>query len=115
MPELLSPAGNREKLEAEYRELQEKISSGEIEVLTSSAMTAEELAKTEQIVNAEIFKGLGVSMTEMPIDEAKKLIRKGLTFSSIAEKLCFDSVAHFNETFKNNVGMTPGEYKQSIK
>lgn len=52
---------------------------------------------------------------KLKIDEAKKLIRKGLTFSSIAEKLCFDSVAHFNETFKNNVGMTPGEYKKSIK
>lgn len=38
-----------------------------------SAMTAAELAKTEQLVNEEIFKGLAVTMTEMPIEEAKKL------------------------------------------
>ncbi len=64
-------------------------------------------------------KKTGVSVyktyLKLKIDESKKLIRKGLTFSSIAEKLCFDSVAHFNETFKKFTGMTPGEYKQSIK
>ena len=52
---------------------------------------------------------------KLKVDEAKKLIRKGLTFSSIAQKLCFDSVAHFSETFKKFSGMTPGEYKNSIK
>lgn len=52
---------------------------------------------------------------KLKTDEAKKLIRKGLTFSSIAEKLCFDSVAHFTEAFKKITGMTPREYKNSIK
>ncbi len=52
---------------------------------------------------------------KLKVDESKKLIRKGLTFSSIAQKLCFDSVAHFSETFKKFSGMTPGEYKNSIK
>lgn len=52
---------------------------------------------------------------KLKIDEAKKLIRKKLTFSAIAEKLCFDSVAHFNETFKKFTNMTPSEYKSSIK
>jgi AraC-like DNA-binding protein len=64
-------------------------------------------------------KKTGVSVYQtylkLKIDESKKLIRKGLTFSSIAEKLCFDSVAHFTETFKKITGMTPREYKNSIK
>ena len=36
-------------------------------------MTAEELARTEQIVNGYILAGEEGSMTEMPIEEAKKL------------------------------------------
>jgi alanyl-tRNA synthetase len=38
-----------------------------------SALTAEEIAKVEAIVNAEILSAGEGSMTEMPIDEAKKL------------------------------------------
>ncbi len=36
-------------------------------------MTAEEIAKVEAIVNEHILAGEGISMTEMPLDEAKKL------------------------------------------
>lgn len=38
-----------------------------------SAMTAEEIAEVEAMVNAEILQGEKVSKTEMPIDEAKKI------------------------------------------
>ncbi|MBO5355142.1 MAG: alanine--tRNA ligase [Clostridia bacterium] len=38
-----------------------------------AAMTAEEIAKVETLVNAHIFSGLPITMTEMPLDEAKKL------------------------------------------
>ncbi len=38
-----------------------------------SALTADELKAVERTVNVEIFKGLPVTMTEMPIEEAKKL------------------------------------------
>ena len=38
-----------------------------------AALTAEEIAKVESIVNAHIFAGLPITMTEMGIDEAKKL------------------------------------------
>ena len=37
-----------------------------------SALTAEELAQVERLVNAEILKGIPVSVREMPIEEAKK-------------------------------------------
>ncbi|MBQ7377706.1 MAG: alanine--tRNA ligase, partial [Clostridia bacterium] len=38
-----------------------------------SALTAEELSKVEEIVNAHILAGEVITMTEMPIEEAKKL------------------------------------------
>lgn len=38
-----------------------------------SAMTAEEIAKVEELVNAEIMKAVPVTMQELPIEEAKKL------------------------------------------
>ncbi|MBQ8960822.1 MAG: alanine--tRNA ligase [Ruminococcus sp.] len=38
-----------------------------------SALTDEELAKVEELVNAEIMSAVPVTMQEMPIDEARKL------------------------------------------
>ena len=52
---------------------------------------------------------------KLKIDEAKKLIRKNISFSDISDKLCFDSVSSFTCLFKKHVGMTPSEYKRSIK
>ncbi len=52
---------------------------------------------------------------KLKIDEAKKLIRRKYSFTDIANKLCFDSVAHFSYVFKRHTGMTPREYKSSIK
>ena len=51
---------------------------------------------------------------KLKTDEAKKLIRRKVSFTEIAERLCFDSLPHFNYIFKNGTGMTPGEYKKSI-
>ncbi len=38
-----------------------------------SALTSDEIKQVEDIVNTEILSGIVVTMTEMPIDEAKKL------------------------------------------
>ena len=52
---------------------------------------------------------------KLKTDEAKRLIRKKISFSEIAERLGFDSLSHFNYIFKHYAGMTPGEYKKSIR
>ncbi len=52
---------------------------------------------------------------KLKTDEAKKLIRKELPFGEIAELLCFDSLPHFISTFKRHTGMTPKEYRMSIR
>ena len=51
---------------------------------------------------------------KLKTDEAKKLIRRKLSFTEASEKLGFDSLSHFNYVFKSYAGMTPGEYKRSI-
>ncbi|HBF86248.1 MAG TPA: hypothetical protein DDW54_01055 [Clostridiales bacterium] len=52
---------------------------------------------------------------KMKMDEAKKLIRQKYTFTEISDKLCFDNAAYFSAAFKKHVGMTPKEYKASIR
>lgn len=79
----------------------------------------EELHYGKTFICTTFKKKTGMSIyktyLKLKINEAKKLIRNKMTFSAIAEKLCFDSVSHFNETFKKFTNMTPGEYKSSIK
>lgn len=60
--------------------------------------------------------GMSIYQTylKLKVDEAKKLIRRNLSFTAITNRLYFDSVSHFNYIFKKYTGMTPGEYKNSI-
>lgn len=48
-------------------------------------------------------------------DEAKKLIRKGLSFTEISYRLEFSSLSHFSDTFKRFTGCSPLEYAESIR
>ena len=61
--------------------------------------------------------GMSIYQTylKLKIDEAKKLIRKNKPFADIADLLCFDSISTFTFVFKKHVGMTPSEYRNSIK
>ena len=60
-------------------------------------------------------KSIYQTYIKLKIDEAKKLIRKKRTFGDITDLLCFDSISTFTFVFKKHVGMTPGEYRDSIK
>lgn len=51
---------------------------------------------------------------KLKIDEAKKLVRRGCSFTEISNRLYFDSVSHFSLVFKQYTGMSPREYKASI-
>ena len=61
--------------------------------------------------------GMSIYQTylKLKIDEAKKLIRKNKSFADIADLLCFDSISTFTFVFKKHIGMTPSEYRNSIK
>ncbi len=60
-------------------------------------------------------KSIYQTYLKFKIDEAKKLIRKGESFNEVADILCFDSISSFTSLFKKHVGMTPREYRASIK
>ncbi len=60
-------------------------------------------------------KSIYQTYLKLKLDEAKKLIRRNLSFTEIADVLCFDSVSTFTFVFKKHIGMTPGEYRNSIK
>jgi len=50
------------------------------------------------------------------IAEAQRLIsERQLTFTQIAESLCFHSIHYFSNDFKKQTGMTPSEYRQSVR
>ena len=60
-------------------------------------------------------KSIYQTYLKLKLDEAKKLIRKNVSFSEITDLLCFDSISTFAFVFKKHVGMTPSEYRNSIK
>lgn len=60
-------------------------------------------------------KSIYQTYEKMKADEAKKLIRSKMSFPEIADALCFDSTSSFSNSFKKITGMTPGEYRESIK
>jgi AraC-like DNA-binding protein len=60
-------------------------------------------------------KSIYQTYLKLKLDEAKKLIRKKHSFSEIVDLLCFDSISTFTYVFKKHVGMTPSEYRNSIK
>ncbi len=60
-------------------------------------------------------KSIYQTYLKLKIDEAKKLIRKNKSFAEITELLCFDSLSTFTFVFRKYLGMTPSEYRNSIK
>ena len=54
--------------------------------------------------------------TKMKVDEAKKLIRGGkYNFFEISEMLMFTNSHYFSTLFRKHTGMTPTQYKRSLK
>ncbi len=64
-----------------------------------SALTAEELAETEKLVNQEILKAIPVSCREMPIEEARKLGAMALFGEKYGDTVRVVSVDEFSKEF----------------
>ena len=45
----------------------------------------------------------------------KELVNTGQSINKIAESCGFDSIHYFSYTFKKNMGMTPSDYRRSMK
>lgn len=79
---------------------------------------ADELFFSVSYVKTAFKKHTGTTIikafTSMKIDVAKKLIKKGMSFSKIANELAFSSSQYFSKTFTKETGCTPMEYKKSL-
>jgi len=126
---LLRTAQNRESAQgffvskiADSSELEDEI----VRILTSKIYGKFKLSDLSDALHygstrlCTFFKektGMSIYQTylKLKIDEAKKLIRKNKPFADITDLLCFDSISTFTFVFKKHVGMTPSEYRNSIK
>ena len=54
------------------------------------------------------------AFTELKINRAKKLIKKGLSFNQISKQLAFSSEQYFSKVFKSVAGLTPSECKKTL-
>ena len=81
---------------------------------------ARELSFGKTYISKRFSTACGYSIIDyyniMKITEAKRLIREGrYNFFEISEMLCFTNSHYFSTLFKKHTGMTPTQYKNSIK
>lgn len=81
---------------------------------------AHELSFGKTYISKRFSAACGYSVIDyyniMKITEAKRLIREGrYNFFEISEMLCFTNSHYFSTLFKKHTGMTPTQYKKSIK
>ena len=79
---------------------------------------ADELFFSVSYVKTTFKKHTGKSIiqvfNELKIKRAKKLIKRGESFSQIASGLGFTDQRYFSRVFKHVTGMTPTEYKKTL-
>jgi len=81
---------------------------------------ATEMSFGKTYISRRFVKASGYSIidyfTKMKVTEAKKLIRGGkYNFFEISEMLMFTNSHYFSSVFKKHTGMTPTQYKKSLK
>lgn len=81
---------------------------------------AERLGRSESGVKQMFARHFGEGIihyfNRMKVSEAKRLIREGRgNFAEISDLLSFESPQYFSKCFKKYTGMTPSQYKDSIR
>lgn len=79
-----------------------------------------EMRYSKTYLSKIFLKSYGCTMidyvTQLKIDEAKKLIREHrYNFSQISDLLMYSNSFYFSRVFKKLTGMSPSEYKKSVK
>lgn len=70
----------------------------------------------KRLFQSNLNCGIMEHFLRLKIDAAKQIIRENdLNFTEIAEKLSFNTPQYFTTAFKRISGMTPSEYKKSVK
>ena len=76
------------------------------------------MGKTQlcKIFGSYAEKGPIEYLSELKIEEAKRLLEEDkLSVSKISDLLCYSSIHAFSRAFKNAVGLSPSEYRKSVK
>ncbi len=71
-------------------------------------------SKLSQMFKENTGKSPMQYLSGLRTEEAKKLLREGMTVSEIAEKLRYSGIHSFTRAFKNATGFSPTGYKNSI-
>lgn len=87
-----------------------------------SKITLEEIQKSlyysKTYLNNNFKKITGDSIMHyyrtLKIEEAKKLIKKGESITTVSDKLFFESPNYFSKVFRSITGLTPTKYKRTI-
>ena len=69
-----------------------------------------------KLINRHVGQSFLDLLGRMRIDRAKVLLAEtSLRIHAIADEVGYGDVAHFSKSFKRFVGVTPGEYRDSVK
>ncbi len=84
----------------------------------SIAKIAEEFHFSAGYISHKFKKETGLSVsdyiTKAKIAEAKELLRNDMPLIQIAESLNFCTQSHFSKVFREETGMSPGEWKRNL-
>ena len=68
-----------------------------------------------KLINRQTNQSFFDILGRMRMERAKALLAdSGLRVHAVAEQVGYSDVAHFSKSFKRFVGMTPGEYRESL-
>ena len=87
-----------------------------------TSVTLDEISRqtfySKTFLNSVFKKSTGLPImkyyTMLKVQEAKKLLRKNMSISSVAAQLNFDSATYFTKVFKKYANMTPTAYKKTV-
>jgi AraC-like DNA-binding protein/quercetin dioxygenase-like cupin family protein len=85
-------------------------------------ITLEDIANktfySKTYLNNIFKKNVGHSIMQyynlLKIQEAKRMLKRGVSVTAIADKLNFESANYFTKAFKKQTGLTPSQYKRTI-
>ena len=111
MDETEYPETLRRAVELMDRHLGEKLSVADL----ADALSVSESA-LKKLFGSCLHRGVIDTFNDRKINRAKELIRENkLNFTEIADELGFSTVHYFSRLFRLRTGMTPSEYRVSVK
>ena len=104
-----------EKKEALFKYIRENFCKYDLCLSELEEKTGLTVRQIEQHMKDEMHMTFKEYLTEIRMEEAKRLLREGTSVNDTSNAVCYMSVSYFIKTFKKCVGVTPAEYKRSVQ